>query len=112
MTSNGNVQVLTTCTACLAHALRIAERNFEEKISSSSSSTNNKNKNDDDSAEVQEAKQEMKQFLELLQKEAVPFVGAAYDHFAEENEDLEMIADAFLRSLGDRIRKQYYSVPQ
>jgi len=98
MTENGNVEILTTCVACFAHMLRICEKEFEEVYYSEDTADDQK----------QRARSDMKLFLETLQKEAVPFIGAAYDHFAEDHEDLEMVADAFLRTLGERIRKFYY----
>jgi hypothetical protein len=106
MTSNGNVEVLTTCVACLAHLLRIVETEYDIKMKEYLKDTK-ANKED-----IESARKDMRRFLELLQKEAVPFVGAAHDHFAEEFEDLGTVADAFLRQLGERIRNHFMIVVQ
>ena len=57
--------------------------------------------------QLHHARRHMRRLLELVQREAVPFIGAAYDHFAEDCPDLGVVASAYLRALGTRIRWQY-----
>lgn len=124
MTSTGNPHILTTCIVCHLHLLRLAERTLEcaEQQHDDEQEKKKKNKTTEQqqpsnqvqsgglqtSAEeehITESKKNMRRLLELLQQEAVPYVGAAYDHFADVHADLKTASDMFLSALGERIRK-------
>jgi hypothetical protein len=126
MTSTGNVEVLTTCIVCHLHVLNLAHQALEtatneqifqrdESVDSSSSSAAQRQQSHDcltaspEEEQIHHARKHMRRLLELLQREAVPYVGAAYDHFADDHPNLKNAADALLRQLGARIRAFVYA---
>jgi hypothetical protein len=120
------VEVLTTCIVCYLHVLNLAHQALEtatneqifqrdESVDSSSSSAAQRQQSHDcltaspEEEQIHHARKHMRRLLELLQREAVPYVGAAYDHFADDHPNLKNAADALLRQLGARIRAFVYA---